>query len=455
MSMFSDDKLLFEEDHTKGAGSRGGTTDSGQKTKSSNRSRMGAARGARQVLFKGISTGKTTAEASNMLKYVTRNGDEKLHLKSGEIAAKDDGDLTVKDVLKDWTQNFSTRANAANISHMVMSAPAGTNPADFKKAALEFGDKILSKHISRHDPEKEVDDYNWGVVFHGDTSNPHAHFLVVKESKAAPSLNWNKSDYRAMKEAFVEIAKEHGIDLVVTARKSPERSEPLKARKQREREGSSYSDRNAAKEVLLAMRGAGNALKDSKAKDETRAIEVLKTKMDVDRKAYNELASSMSFISKLMDKNNDVTVIDKSVKMLRLQAMSFRKIQSRADKMEKLTSSKDFRLSGDIDKDSEKLAQVYRLSLGDKKPSKISPISEDNLNKKLLEFEKQFGKKIEYLAQYSGSDNVKKYSSNVREMLAELKVAKGPTKGKSSTGGTEQQQELEREQEQERDDFGR
>ena len=302
--------------------------------------RLAAARGRPEAVVKIISFGSTQANAMGMVDYVTRKGELTFETRDGEkIEGRDDEDGT-KEKVAEWAERFQDRANARNVAHLMVSAPAGTDPAAVERAARAFGHQALAP------------DYDYGFALHTDEEHPHVHFIVARDADDGPYLGWNKAEIQAMREDFAEACKEQGIEMTATPRAirgQGEKAERMAPRKIREREGFSLSDERAATEVL-------SEVTNPQASADRPWERAMVDRAAVERAHYEALARSFDELAELVRGERAM----KAAALVRRQAMALRQAQTRRDRMRRLAETERLFKERDRAAAARKLATLYR-----------------------------------------------------------------------------------------------
>lgn len=331
--------------------------------------RLAASRRSPEAVVKVISFASSQGSAMGLVDYVTRKGELTFETKDGEkIEGRDDEDGT-KQLVGDWAERFSGRANARNAAHLMVSAPAGSSPEAVERAARDFAKRALG------------DDFDYGFALHTDEDHPHVHIVVVRE-EGGPVLDWNRHDLQDMRETFAEACREQGIEMTATPRQmrgQGEKGERMAPRKIREREGTNLSDRRAAEEVLEQ-----EAI--WQPNDPTRPWErAMADRAEAERAEYDDLARSFMELAALGRGEKAV----KAAKLVRRQAMALRLVQTRRDRMREIASKEKLFQERDRARAAVRLATSYRedREARQERERQIAPASHEAMRTALEGFE--------------------------------------------------------------------
>jgi len=150
-----------------------------------------------QAIFKIISKGRGARSAYRMLEYVSRKGDLPLEdLFESQVRGLD----AIHNLVDDWSADFSTRANAVDVVHMMVSSPRDSLPGDVAEAARDF----LQHQFPGH---------SYAMVLHRDTDYPHVHAIVVNRCDDGRRLQIRKKDLVECRQAWAQALLRRGIQL--------------------------------------------------------------------------------------------------------------------------------------------------------------------------------------------------------------------------------------------------
>lgn len=177
-----------------------------------------------QVFVRVTGGGRGMAAIAAHLRYIAKSG--RLPMEDDRGVSREGGDA-VRDVVDQWRyagrfiDNVEPHREALNI---LLSMPAGTEPALVAKAAREFARLELVGH-------------RWVMVLHRHQANPHVHLCVKLRSTEGERLRHGRSDLRRWRETFAERLRACGIDAEAThpaVRGAPRSGEALWRLKARE-----------------------------------------------------------------------------------------------------------------------------------------------------------------------------------------------------------------------------
>jgi hypothetical protein len=208
MSEFDLDTLLGEgtRGYVRRVGNTGKTASGdGSRSGSSGRNARGMVAGSPEVMVKISGFGRGKGVMGN-LAYISRDG--KLDLETSD-GLKTRNLEDVKEVAKQWKEHAGNRNSKQRDSmNLVLSMPAGTDPAAVAQATRLFAQRTFARH-----------DYVW--VQHTDEDHPHTHLTVALRPKDhGPKLNPRKADLQAWREGFAEALREQGVDCAATPRRA-------------------------------------------------------------------------------------------------------------------------------------------------------------------------------------------------------------------------------------------
>ena len=156
-------------------------------------------------------TGRT-ADAAHLrahLDYVSRNGGLDLEDQDGAMVV---GRAEVAELAKDWSAlqlaDPNTRARAPFSHSVVLSMPAGTNPALLRDAARAFAADMFA---GRHD---------YVFTLHTDTPRPHVHLSICSRGRMGERLNPKKADLETWRQAFAQRLRDRGVEAEATPRRA-------------------------------------------------------------------------------------------------------------------------------------------------------------------------------------------------------------------------------------------
>ena len=191
----------------------------------SDRARIQAALGTPEVVVKVISYQRSVGELKRLAAYLTREAELDVVLKDGSRLKRKEGLAGSDAVIEAWATSFSTRKNARNAAHLMLSAPAGSDPKRVLKGAEAWAAHVFGAGR------------DYGLVLHTDTDKPHVHLILVRDGPESEPLRFSRDHLQALREAAARALGEHGISVNATPRSmrgKTERAEDMAIRKIRE-----------------------------------------------------------------------------------------------------------------------------------------------------------------------------------------------------------------------------
>jgi hypothetical protein len=168
-----------------------------------------------EVLVKISGGGKGMRQIKDHLDYISRNGKIELENEDGDVLSNRDD---LRALHNEWQMSGGfpipengTRREAFNI---VLSMPAGTDPAAVRRAARDFAaHEFGSNHryaMALHTFDTDIDP--------NPSKHPHVHLCVKARGFDGIRLNPRKADLRRWREEFAGALCEHGIEASATKR---------------------------------------------------------------------------------------------------------------------------------------------------------------------------------------------------------------------------------------------
>jgi hypothetical protein len=162
---------------------------------------------APEAVFKIISYGRGKSQLKNLLEYVTKRDDKDVdfYSESGELMhGKDDLQATLEEWSSEFRKKGSGRGEQRHFTHMLLSANVENISNNTRKVLAaaektcreEFGDK----------------GFEYRVILHTDTDNPHAHVVVKNyNSLGKNKLRLDKIDFMRIREQFAKDLTKQGL----------------------------------------------------------------------------------------------------------------------------------------------------------------------------------------------------------------------------------------------------
>ncbi len=355
-----------------------------------------------ESVVKVVSFASDNFSARKLFDYIRRDEHVSNSVKQSlEIFETRDGQTYREDadlLFDEWSRNFSSRANARNVAHIVVSLPKDVDDDIFHKGVREFGQRYLQNTVENMIAgDLGRPDYDYGFTIHSDTDHKHAHFFVVRDNVKSKPLRWGPKDLQFLREGKAEVFSELGLNVTATLRSERGkglRGEKLAIRKQAERDGFSQQDLNAAQEIIDIVSGKRSRNTDDILKSEILEKAVLRRAEE--RKVVEELASTLETMQFMLDKRGNKDVLNDTIRSVRAQAAAFRRIDTREKLMREIlfeAQSKDKQSLS-----AKELARSYRLLLKDRGKRAVDSnlISEERMTAAIKKFDENFGKQMKY-----------------------------------------------------------
>ena len=202
-------------------------------------SRLRAANGVPEAMVKVASYGGGKASAVGQLDYISRDGALELEMSDGTVL---EGREDIRDAIDHWSDDFHYRKGGArNTIHMVVSAPAGSEPEAVLKAGRQFAVGTFG------------DNHPYALVRHDDGDHPHVHIVARMRGDDGTMYRIEPGEFHDLRERFAEACREHGIAMNATPRqvRGASRPERQSLRRMREAGRAPQIDQRAA-ELLAA-----------------------------------------------------------------------------------------------------------------------------------------------------------------------------------------------------------
>ncbi|MDQ8727507.1 relaxase/mobilization nuclease domain-containing protein [Bradyrhizobium sp. LHD-71] len=206
---------------------------------------------APEVMVKITGRTKSVGHLKSHLEYITRNGELAAETEQGALMTGRGG---LKDLQQRWTDDTALdnkrRRDGTLSVNVILSMPAGTDPAAVKDASRAFAIEMFE---SNHD---------YVFVQHLDDKHPHVHLTVRSQGHDGKRLNPRKADLQAWRERFAGELRLRGIAAEATPRRTrgrvqkADRGTVLALRK---RKITPDVDRLAREEVLREARSGKTA----------------------------------------------------------------------------------------------------------------------------------------------------------------------------------------------------
>jgi type IV secretory pathway VirD2 relaxase len=159
--------------------------------------------------------------------YIGRNGALEVEDRDGAILA---GRAAVRELADDWSAfalaDPRRRANTPISLSVVLSMPAGTDPAIVRDAARAFAREAFA------------DRFDYAFALHTDEDHPHVHIAVRALGDNGERLNPKKADLEDWRQMFAQALRDRGVEAEATPRRArgiTRKAERMPLRKIRER----------------------------------------------------------------------------------------------------------------------------------------------------------------------------------------------------------------------------
>ncbi len=182
---------------------------------------------AHEIVTKLISTGKSQRSIKSLMRYLARDGREKIYNDLGQEILSIDAHIKEGNYLPD-SKNFSKKYKEANtkkkakfkeadkyyknqIHHFVLS---------FHYNDCNMGDEKFHKIASAFGHIFSADEHRFAYAIHKN-KNPHIHYMIDSKSASGKQLHINRHELRNIRKIAAEICLENGLNY--TAREIRER----------------------------------------------------------------------------------------------------------------------------------------------------------------------------------------------------------------------------------------
>ena len=182
---------------------------------------------AHEIVTKLISTGKSQRSIKSLMRYLARDGREKIYNDLGQEILSIDAHIKEGNYLPD-SKNFSKKYKEANtkkkakfkeadkyyknqIHHFVLS---------FHYNDYNMGDEKFHKIASAFGHIFSADEHRFAYAIHKN-KNPHIHYMIDSKSASGKQLHINRHELRNIRKIAAEICLENGLNY--TAREIRER----------------------------------------------------------------------------------------------------------------------------------------------------------------------------------------------------------------------------------------
>lgn len=160
--------------------------------------RVAAGRGHPEAVVRVLSYRRGAGAVGGTAAYLTRKAGERFVIE-GDIELS--GRAALRDVIDDWSRDFTVRANGRDAVHLELSAPPGHDRDRVFAAIRAFARTMFG------------DRHQYVLAEHRDTPHPHAHLLLKLHASNGRRLDPRKADLAAWRQAFARAACREGVPL--------------------------------------------------------------------------------------------------------------------------------------------------------------------------------------------------------------------------------------------------
>ena len=155
-----------------------------------------------QAVLKVISWAHDARSVMDTLSYISREGDLALEDPQGNPLDADQ----VKERLDEWAMDFDTwKKNSRESMHMTFSSPKGSDPAAVIDATRDFTRTVFAN-------------YDYLLVQHHDTDNPHVHVVVKARGFDLTKLNPGRADLTQWRDHYAHCLRDRGVQVEASSR---------------------------------------------------------------------------------------------------------------------------------------------------------------------------------------------------------------------------------------------
>jgi len=143
-----------------------------------------------QAVVKILSFGHGRQSVRNQASYISRKAELALEDQDGNQI---EGSEELKDLVDDWSVDFSEFLNARDSMHMQISVPIGSDRAAAHDAVRAFAAEVFSEN------------HEYVFVRHDDTEHPHSHIIVKTKGYDGIKLNPRKKELAAWRDVYARL----------------------------------------------------------------------------------------------------------------------------------------------------------------------------------------------------------------------------------------------------------
>lgn len=226
---------------------------------------------APEVMVKVTGRTRDPGHLRSHLDYISRNGALEMEDRDGAVIS---GRAGVMELADDWSAaalaDSRRRANTPFSHSVMLSMPAGTDPAAVRDAARAFAREVFA------------DRFDYVFALHTDTPRPHVHLEIQSLGDHGERLNPKKADLEHWRQVFAHALRDRGVEAEATPRRArgvTRKAERTPLRKIRERHEAGRSKparvwRSACREAAGAAFGGAMARAPWEARMQDRQSQV-------------------------------------------------------------------------------------------------------------------------------------------------------------------------------------
>jgi len=162
------------------------------------------AKGYKQAVLVVSSFGKSNAQSSAYVDYMTQENNTPLFDKDGAKIDHEQG----LDNIKSWVEDTKKRKGTNRYTlHLILQSEPSANEEKAKNGMEDF----LKKEFRKND---------YMYVLHTDKESPHVHATIKMQGEDKKKIQATKSDLRRWRDSYAKSMREHGFFYTATSRAS-------------------------------------------------------------------------------------------------------------------------------------------------------------------------------------------------------------------------------------------
>lgn len=184
---------------------------------------------APEVMVKVTGRTRDAGHLRAHLDYISRNGELEMEDRDGAVIT---GRPAIRELADDWSAialaDSRRRITTPFSVSVVLSMPAGTDPATVRDAARAFAQEVFA------------DRFDYVFALHTDAQHPHIHLAIRVFGDQGERLNPKKADMETWRQVFAQALRDRGVEAEATPRRArgvtrkPERTPLRKIRERHE-----------------------------------------------------------------------------------------------------------------------------------------------------------------------------------------------------------------------------